>query len=61
MQLGVWGIGAYLILTGTDTRMSYGVLATFIAYVASLAGPLTLCRTFFPHGCFLHERLSAYF
>ena len=47
MQLGVWGIGAYLILTGTDTRMSYGVLATFIAYVASLAGPLTLCRTFF--------------
>lgn len=47
MQLGVWGIGAYLILTGTDTRMSYGVLATFIACVASLAGPLDFMSNVF--------------
>ena len=47
MQLGVWGIGAYLILTKTDTAMSYGVLATFIAYVTSLAGPLDFMSNVF--------------
>ena len=47
MQLGVWGIGAYLILTKTNTSMSYGVLATFIAYVTNLAGPLDFMSNVF--------------
>lgn len=47
MQLGVWGIGAYLILTKTNTAMSYGVLATFIAYVTNLAGPLDFMSNVF--------------
>ncbi len=47
MQICVWSIGAYLILSHTNTKMSYGLLATFITYVSQLAGPLDFMSSVF--------------
>ncbi len=37
LNLGVWGLGAYLIIKGGHTQMSYGMLAVFLSYVGMLS------------------------
>lgn len=37
LNLGVWGLGAYLIIKGGHTGMSYGMLAVFLSYVGMLS------------------------
>ncbi len=40
MVLLVWSLGAYVIVKSQGLDMSYGMLATFLAYVAMLSGPM---------------------
>lgn len=50
LNLGVWGLGAYLIIKAGHTDMSYGMLAAFLAYVAMLSGVLTAMTDLFRWG-----------
>ncbi len=50
LNLGVWGLGAYLIIKGGHTDMSYGMLAAFLSYVGMLAQLLSSMTDLFRWG-----------
>lgn len=50
LNLGVWGLGSYLIIKAGHTDMSYGMLAVFLAYVGMLSQLLSSMTDLFRWG-----------